>query len=257
MNIGWARSLRGSRLWRAAGLRVRLVRTFLTRARHQRRARRLYAAFVRRGDLCFDVGANKGDNTAFLLGLGARVVAVEPQAACVARLRERFGYRRDVTLVAKALGTIPGEAEMNLGDADTISSLSPAWIESVKASGRFAGHRWDRKVTVPVTTLDQLIHEHGLPRFCKIDVEGFELEVLRGLTQPMPALSFEFTPEFLRAALDCVRYLDGLGRAQFNYSIEHTMRLSMPQWVDAAEISFLLTALPDPGVFGDVYARMR
>ena len=143
---------------------------------------------------------------------------------------------------------------MNLNEADTISSLSPAWIESVKASGRFGGRRWDRKVIVPVTTLDQLIQEHGLPRFCKIDVEGFELEVLRGLTQPLPALSFEFTPEFIEAAVDCLRYLDGLGEARFNYSIGESMHLALPEWVDAAAMTSILTTLPDKSIFGDVYA---
>ena len=44
-------------------------------------------------------------------------------------------------------------------------------------------------------TLDALIAENGLPAFVKIDVEGFELAVLRRpQTQPLPALSFEFTP---------------------------------------------------------------
>jgi FkbM family methyltransferase len=45
-----------------------------------------------------------------------------------------------------------------------------------------------------MTTLDELIGKHGVPVFIKIDVEGFEEAVLQGLSQPVRALSFEFTP---------------------------------------------------------------
>jgi hypothetical protein len=55
-----------------------------------------------------------------------------------------------------------------------------------------------------MTTLDELISAHGSPAFCKIDVEGYEAEVLAALSQPIAALSFEFTPEVRAVALECV-----------------------------------------------------
>jgi FkbM family methyltransferase len=223
--------------------------------RQRRRMKAFYAQFIRPGDLCFDVGANLGDRTAVFVELGARVVAVEPQSRCRRRLERRFRRSPQVRLVPRALGAEPGELVMKVSDADSISSLSPEWIASVKASGRFADYTWDRTETVAVTTLDRLVAEHGRPRFCKIDVEGFEAEVLRGLTQPLEVVSFEFTPEYLQAALASVRRLAGLGRVRFNYSEAESMRLALPAWVGAEAIVRLLTALPDPSVFGDVYAK--
>ncbi|MEZ4639278.1 MAG: FkbM family methyltransferase [Caldilineaceae bacterium] len=45
----------------------------------------------------------------------------------------------------------------------------------------FAHVTWDEAIDVPVITLDSLIAQHGVPVFCKIDVEGFEHAVLQGL----------------------------------------------------------------------------
>ncbi len=225
-----------------------------------RRARRgllaFYAQFIRPGDLVFDVGANLGERTEIFCDLGATVVAVEPQPACLARLRRRFRRRPLVRLVGQALGAAPGEAEMLISGADSISSLSPDWVDSVRRSGRFAGYQWNRRQRVPLTTLDALIAEYGRPVFCKIDVEGFEDQVLRGLTQPVNVVSFEFTPEHLEPARAGIRRLSQLGRAEFNYALGETMRLVLPAWVTAENMLAVLENLPDRRVFGDIYARL-
>lgn len=235
------------------------LQALLPAARHQRRRmREFYAQFIRPGDLCFDVGANLGDRTAVFLGLGARVVAVEPQAHCRERLQHRFRNLPQMVLVPKALGERTGELVMNVSNAETISSLSPDWIASVKASGRFAGHTWDRTETVAVTTLDDLIREFGQPAFCKVDVEGYEEQVFLGLTQPLRVASFEFTPEFLRPALRSAQRLAGLGgEVRFNYSLGESMRLELNDWVTADVLAEKLAALPDASVFGDVYTRFE
>src|SRR5690348_10138144 len=73
----------------------------------RRRARALYAAFIKPGDLCFDIGAHVGNRTEHFLALGARVVAVEPQPAAMALLRRWYGSDPRVTLVEAALGASP------------------------------------------------------------------------------------------------------------------------------------------------------
>lgn len=120
-----------------------------------------YRHIIRPGDLCFDVGANVGNRSEVFLRLGARVVAVEPQAACMKELQRKLGRNKNVTLVQKALGEEAGEHQMIISNASTISSMSKEWIESVRLSGRFAGYRWDTTVTAPVTTLEHLIEAHG------------------------------------------------------------------------------------------------
>jgi FkbM family methyltransferase len=218
---------------------------------------RFYAQWVRPGDLVFDVGANFGARTAAFLGLGARVVAVDPQERCIAELRARFGNHDRVKIVQTALGATQGEATMLVSNALTVSSLSPQWVDKVKASGRFEGCRWDKQVIVPVTRMDDLITAHGLPAFVKIDVEGFELEVLRGLSKSVPAISYEFVGEAVETAIQCASHLHSLGLSEFNFSFGESMSMQQERWLDIESLSASLRALPcdDIQVWGDVYAR--
>ncbi|MDY6918093.1 MAG: FkbM family methyltransferase [Chloroflexota bacterium] len=213
-----------------------------------------YSQFIGEHDLCFDVGANMGDRTEVFVKLGGRVVAVEPQDVCVGRLRKKYGENASVRIVPKALGEKEGEAEMMLSKAHAVSSLSKEWIESVKASGRLSDYRWEGSVMVPVTTLDRLIEEYGQPDFCKVDVEGFEFEVVKGLSQPIRAMSLEYNPDFIGAAIESVRRLAGLGMRWFNYSEGESMRLSLAEYVEAEEMCDILAGLPDEASHGDVYA---
>ncbi len=223
--------------------------------RHFRSMVRFYRAFMGPGDLCFDVGANRGNRTAVFRELDCRVVAIEPQVACQSVLKNRFGHDRKVAIVPVALGGRKGEGRLLESDADTISSMSPGWIESVRKTERFPGHEWQREVTVAIDTLDDLIERYGQPTFCKIDVEGYEHEVLKGLSSPLKTISFEFTPEFIDAAVECVKHLMRLGDFTFNYSVGESMTLALEGWVDDKEMIAQLSALSSRNEFGDVYAR--
>jgi FkbM family methyltransferase len=223
-----------------------------------RRLARFYAPFVRPGDLCFDIGAHVGNHTAAWVRLGARVVALEPQPRLRALLARWYDAGSGVTLLGDAVGATPGEATLRISRrTPTVSTLSEEWIADVQQEASFAGVTWETSVTVPVTTLDALIARHGLPAFCKIDVEGYELPVLQGLSQPLPALSFEFVPAATAAAIACVGRLEELGAYEYNWSIAERYRLGAPAWLSAEEIVAWLGALPAGARSGDIYARLR
>lgn len=239
----------------ARSLKARLDRLRPARAAHRKRMASFYSQFVRPGALVFDVGANVGSRCEVFLELGARVVAVEPQPICQEVLARLFKGNDRLTLVCKALGEAPGEATMYLSDTSGLSTLSKEWIERVRKSGRFAGHDWSQVVTVPVTTIDALITEHGEPEFCKIDVEGFEVQVLSGLSRPIRAASFELTKETPENAVACIDRLEALGRYEYNFSTSESMTMERTAWMGADEMkSVVRTALPVM-YFGDVYAR--
>jgi FkbM family methyltransferase len=236
------------------GQTLAAVRQRRVARRHSKLMGALYSSFLAPGDLCFDVGANVGDRVATMRTLGARVVAVEPQPVCVAALRERFSGDRDVVVMPVGLAEEAGMRELRLASASTLSSMSGDWIEATRSSGRFSEFSWDETVDVPVTTLESVIAEHGSPRFCKIDVEGYEVNVLRGLQSPIEALSFEYAHEARANALACMARLDEIGDYEFCFSPGESMDLG-GGWHPLDRQWQMLDALPDPLAWGDVYAR--
>jgi FkbM family methyltransferase len=223
----------------------------------RRRLRRFYAPFLRPGALAFDIGAHLGGRSRAFLDLGARVVAVEPQPACVAFLRTRWAGEPRFTLVAGAVGAQPGRAELHVNRLNpTISTLAPAGWRTAMAAAAWQPERWDLRVEVEVTTLDRLIDAFGVPDFCKLDVEGFEAQALAGLSRPLPALSFEFISFEKAGALACLERVAALGDYRFNWSLRERLRLERPDWVAAPCVGRMLDGLGSAVVSGDIYARL-
>lgn len=219
----------------------------------RRRAKTLCGAFVSRGDLVFDVGANVGNRVRIFRSLGARVIAIEPQPSCIASLRSDWGGDADVVIVPSGVAAEEGTLPLRIASEATLSSMSDAWIDSVKESGRFQDQRWDTVLDVPVTTLDHLVERFGMPAFTKVDVEGYEVSVLSGLTCPLPALSFEFAVERLDDALRCLDLLTALSDYEFAISLGETFALG--PWSTAGDVREQLARASDDLMWGDIYAR--
>jgi FkbM family methyltransferase len=203
-------------------------------------------------ELVFDVGANVGNKAQWFADRGARVVAVEPQPAMVAALQERFASNPHVTIVPKGLAEKPGHLDMHINtNTPVISTFSQQWTQ-----GRFAGQSWDRVERIEMTTMDALVAEFGVPRYTKIDVEGFEKPVMIGLTTKIGAISLEFTSEFLQNTVDLLWYARGLGYRYFNLSIHERTDYLFPAWqsVDVIIEHLRDICAKDHIAWGDVYA---
>ena len=231
---------------------------------NQRRGQvRFYQALLegfRGGDLIFDIGANVGEKSDVFLRIGARVLAVEPDIRAQEILRAKFlKYRlspKPVTIVRKAVSDRIAVGTMWVdGPGSALNTLSQKWVDALREN-RETHERFDPNLDalefasrkqVETTTIEQLITEHGSPFFIKIDVEGHELNTLRGLRRPVPCLSFEVNlPEFRGEAMQCLDLLRELStEGRCNYTADCSRGLFLERWVDPRDLKDLVNRCPE------------
>ena len=226
------------------------IKAFLKR----RKANRFYRSLISQGSLCFDIGANKGDRTEIYLGAGATVVAVEPQPECIKTLAERFKGNPHLKLVQKAAHHEVTRLDLRVCNMNEVSSLSGKFIHYYE---RYDYLNWEHSIRIETTTPDLLIKEFGLPQYCKIDVEGWEENVLKGLSKPVPVIEFEFNAPFIEDAIRCIEIIASLGNYNYNYSIYETYTPVLPQWLPANDFIMQFGKIPSEILTGDIYCRLE
>src|SRR5512134_2050513 len=113
---------------------------------------RMYAPFIRPGDLCFDVGAHLGDRIHAWSRLGARVIALEPNPVMMSWLQRWYGKRLNVVLLEQAVSDQPGLMDLWISRlTPSVSTISRTWLTEVQKNRRFAGVRWEERIPVTVT----------------------------------------------------------------------------------------------------------
>lgn len=187
------------------------------------------AAVLPPDGVVLDVGANIGLSALALAPLlpRGRVLAVEASPRTAAALRRTLalnGLEDRVAVEAVALGAAPGEAAFHAAAHSAGAHLMDAGTLGAAALPT---------VRVPVETLDALVARHGLGRldFLKIDVEGFETEVLDGAAATLARLRPLVFVEFNAWVLQCNRRAnpravleDWLGR----FPVAHALRGAEP-----------------------------
>lgn len=222
-----------------------------------RKWREFWNNFLSPGDLYFDIGSNYGQKIESLADTGIRILAVEPQQECFAFLQEKYGDLG--VFLQKGVGAVNGKELFHISTAHPLSSFSREWIAAVSESKRFTDADWHQSMEIDIITLDNLCNQFGTPDFIKIDVEGYELQVLNGLNTPVKALCFEYTvPERLETLKSCLMRVADIynGNVRFNFMMGDEVRWGFDEWKSTEQ---MLHEVENPTFInssaGDIYAR--
>ncbi len=220
--------------------------------RSERKMRTFYSEWIAKGDIVFDVGANIGQYTEIFSSLGAHVIAIEPNPELCEGLRF-LTYRGSVTVLPCAAGDTLGRAVLHIYNRDELSSLTDLWSKDAPTMAR-AKRIGD--IEVEVTTLDSTAAEYGVPALVKIDAEGFDDAVIRGMSFKPKIVSFELNLAFPQVAERCLEAPVLSSGYEFNFVRGTQMDLACSSWLDRNSMKSSLTGLLSGDVgSGDVIAR--
>jgi len=214
------------------------------------RNKRFYAQFIGRGDLCFDIGANIGTKSQLFLSLGAKVIAFEPQSNCREKLQNLKDNNADFTFYPYAVGSENEEKELFLANHIEVATLSDKFVDYFTCDEIY----WNQKEKVPVKKLDSLIEIYGLPHYCKIDVEGYEGEILLLLTHKIPLIEFEFTGGFITETIKIIAHLEA-ENVTFNYILNEHLKWPQKKWLTADELTNIIKSLPVNRLHGNIFVK--
>lgn len=216
---------------------------------------KIFESIIKKDDIVFDVGSNLGDKSEIFLSLGAKVIGFEPQLECCEYSIRRF-INTNFLVENIGLDNKVGTEKIYIASYHTISSMSEKFIEESKKE-RFVEYSWNNQRIIKTDTLDNMIYKYGKPAFIKIDVEGYELNVLQGLSQPIDCISIEYNPELCESTIKCIEYICSLNNETiFNYGYRNDEYFKYNDWISKDEmISYLRSVNDFKFEFGDVYVK--
>lgn len=210
-----------------------------------------FSKMINENDLVFDVGANYGIKSEVFLKLGAKVIAFEPQRDCYLELLSRIGHKKKLVALNTALGSRVSKETLYVRSHRGSSGLVKNWGEKI-----------ENTIEVTVSTLDNMIDLYGIPKYCKIDVEGYEFEVLSGLVKyQIPLISVEYHLKYQEDIAKVKKILKKFASSKIllNITPAETLRFAFKEWVDVNTFINIFDNylnLFDGYVYGDLFIKV-
>jgi FkbM family methyltransferase len=206
-----------------------------------RRLKNIYSKFVKKGDLVFDIGGATGTHTGVLMNMGAKVISFEPNKNSYLKLKLINSQSYQIGIGSK------NEKKKFYTFIDDDHSTF------LKESPKLKEQIFKEAYEVNICTLKSQIDKFGIPIFIKVDVEGFEYEVLKTLPKDIKTIiKFEYTPSISEIGFKCIDFLSEKG-FKFNYTYAVFHKFKSNTWLTGKELEEKLSK--DKNLFGDIYAK--
>jgi len=185
--------------------------------------------------IAFDIGANIGQTVDALLPNYDKIICFEPNPSLVTIIKDKFFNNDKVTIEELGLSDKIETKKFNISNSHVVSTFSEDWINNSIFTNVY---NWDTSIDVKTTTLDEVIDKYGIPYFIKIDVEGYEYEVIKGLTKLLENtyFAFEWAEEQYEIVNKTIKYLKELGYNNFAYTYQDFLltleNISWSKWED-------------------------
>ncbi|MBI2270822.1 MAG: FkbM family methyltransferase [Bacteroidetes bacterium] len=207
---------------------------------------KFYGQFIKPGQLCFDIGANIGAKTNIFNLSGATVVAVEPDPSAFSALKEKYNNKNTIHLLNIGLGSSSTEKTLHNFSNHALSTFDDIDAKNTLCDPRFTGFAFEKTTLVKLQTIDMLIQKFGIPDYCKISTVGYELEIIKGLSHPIPALSITCNlPHHVNKTIECIDLMERLATYRYNYFLSNLANgFAVEKWLNSIQIKEIITQLP-------------
>jgi len=223
---------------------------------YKKNLKEFFSEIIKKHDLVFDIGANIGIFSEVFIKLNAKVVAVEPQPKLVGIMKRKFKNNKRINIFENGVSSKKGILIFYMNKKDLASST---FLKDWSEDERFLDGDWSRNIKVKVITLSDLIKKFGIPKYIKIDVEGFEEKVLMGLNRSPAYISFEFTKQFQNflPGKKCIKILQKINKNYlFNYTTSEYYEFKLHKWVSSRDIILEIENNPKNKLVGEIFAKL-
>lgn len=210
--------------------------------------RKFYAKLIDKNQLCFDIGANIGKKSKILLDIGAHVIAFEPQKSCIPELTLLKSRYSKFHFESVAIDNIDGIKTLTLSNYSEIATLSNNFVDIYKNIS------WINKEKVKTITLNKVIDHYGLPFYCKIDVEGYEFEILSALKHKISLIEFELVAGFQEKSIQLINILN-YNNTFFNYTLNEQPRFKSKNWIKADNMIKIIQSFPKNLLHANIFVK--